>query len=73
MIIHRISLSLPATMRGTAEHDARAIAEALTRALHTSTDAPPHISLAMPQAGRSGVVLGAALAGQLTKGGSHGR
>lgn len=77
MIIRRITLKLPATMRHSAEHDARAIAEAVARALSAS-GAPARISLAMPQQGRSGPVLGAALAGQMPTaqvqtGGRHGR
>lgn len=72
MIIRRISLKLPASMRGTAEHDARAIAEALATGL-TQRGAASKISLAMPAQGRSGPVLGAALAGQIRHGDSHGR
>ena len=72
MIIRRIKMKLPATMRYSAEHDARAIAEALAHALPAS-GAPTEISLSLPQQGRSGPVLGAALAGQILTGGRHGR
>ena len=77
MIIRRITLTLPATMRHSAEHDARAIAEALAHAL-SARGGPAKISLELPYQGRSGPVLGVALAGQMATaqmptGGRHGR
>lgn len=72
MIIRRITLRLPAHLRQTAEHDARAIAESLALSLAERGGAQGKMRLELPSQGRSGPVLAAALAGRVTKGGGHG-
>lgn len=72
MLIRRLTLTLPARLRATAHHDARAIAEAL--ALELSRGAPQgSLALALPGNGLTGPILAAALAAQAPKGGRHGR
>lgn len=72
MIIRRITLRLPAHLRHTAEHDARAIAESLALSLAERGVAQGKISLELPAQGRSGPVLAAAVAARVPRGGSHG-
>ncbi|WP_238366287.1 hypothetical protein [Mesobacterium pallidum] len=73
MKIRRLTLTLPAHMRGTAEHDARAIAEALGRAL-TEKGAAQSSNLGpitLQAHGQMGPVLATRVA-QAAKGGRHG-
>ena len=71
MRIRRVTLTLPARMKGTAAHDARAIGEALGRALHDSGGETTSITL--EGHGQSGSVLAVRVAAAGPRGGQHGR
>ena len=71
MRIRRLTLTLPARMRGTAGYDARAIAEALGRALAERGAAPGPITL--DGLGQAAPVLSQRIAQAAgPKGGRHG-
>jgi hypothetical protein len=69
--IRRIRLVLPARMRATAAHDARAIAEAAGEALTKGRAAPGRIEV--PGRGLTGVVLAGQVGLAVKAGGRHGR
>jgi hypothetical protein len=69
--LRRLRLTLPAAMAGTAEHEARRIAEALAQRLH---DNGGHAStVQLDRQGQSGAQLADRVAAALPKGGRHGR
>lgn len=70
MKIRRITLALPARMKNTAHHDARAIAEAVARALHDNGGQSGPITL--QGHGHSSAVLATRAAAAVPKGGKHG-
>ncbi len=69
--IRRIRLVLPARMKATAMHDARAIAEAAGEALAKGGPGPRHASA--PRRGLTGTVLAGQVGQALKGGGRHGR
>lgn len=73
MNIRRITLTLPSSHRATAEHDGRAIADALARGLITNGAHGANVTLEVDSGGRSGIALAGHLAHSLAKGGQRGR
>lgn len=65
MIIRRITLRLPAHMKATAAHDARALAEAI------ALSAKGNQSVTLPSLGQTAAPIAARLT-QALKGGRHG-
>jgi hypothetical protein len=73
MIIRRLSLTLPATMRASAATDARVLGEALALELAGRGAPATHLTLNLAHGGQSAPVLAARLAATLpAKGGRHG-
>lgn len=70
MKIRRLTLTLPARMKHTAQYDARAIAEAVGRALHDNPGQAGPITL--QGHGQTGTVLATRAASALPTGGKHG-
>lgn len=71
MRVRRLTLVLPARMKHTAHHDARAIAEALGRALHDNGGQSGPVRL--PGHGHNATVLATRVAAALPRGGRNGR
>ncbi len=71
MRIRRLTLALPARLKDTAHHDARLIAEALARELHSRDTVPDRVQIAGH--GQTGAVLAQRVALALPKGGRNGR
>lgn len=73
MLIRRLSITLPARMRAGAEHDARALAEAIAGELAARGQTPhERLSVSLPDTGLTGAALARTLAATLPKGGRHG-
>ncbi|MCP5073790.1 MAG: hypothetical protein GY947_10915 [Rhodobacteraceae bacterium] len=72
MRIKRLRITLPAHLKDTAHHDARAIAEAVGQALsgHSQDTGPATVNL--QGHGQSGAVLASQVGSQLSKGGRNG-
>lgn len=70
MKIRRLTLTLPARMKHTAQHDARAIAEAVGAALHDNGGQTGPVTL--HGQGQTGTVLAQRAAAALPPGGKHG-
>lgn len=68
--IRRLALTLPASMKGTAQHDARRIAEALGQKLYENGG--QHASIQIEGHGQASLQLAGRVAAALPKGGRHG-
>ncbi|SFT86746.1 hypothetical protein [Sedimentitalea nanhaiensis] len=71
MRIRRLTLTLPAHLKDTAQHDARRIAEALAQEAYQTGACPPSIAIAGH--GQTGAVLAQRVALAMPKGGRNGR
>jgi len=71
MRLRRLTLKLPASMKNTAHHDARAIAQALANQLHKNGGQVSNVTL--NRHGQSAATLAHRVASALPKGGSNGR
>ena len=65
MHIRRLTITLPARMKHTAHHDARAIAEAVAQALHANGGEVRDITV--PGRGQSGLTLATRVGAALPK------
>lgn len=72
MKIRRITLRLPAHLRHTAEHDARAVAEAMARELAGRENPPATLQIDLRGQHQTGAALAAQAAMGARKGGGHG-
>lgn len=70
MRIRRLRLSLPARMKATAHHDARAIGEAVAQALHDNGGQATTVTLSGH--GQNSTVIATRVASALPPGGKHG-
>lgn len=71
MRLRRLTLKLPASMKDTAHHDARAIAQSIALQLHKNGGAASDVTL--QGHGQSAALLAQRVAGMMPKGSNNGR